>query len=293
MTGKALPPPPPSFLNAALTQTPVTVPDDTPYSPDSPAYHGFSNHPSSSVTHLPIIFPKNCPPDLSIIPNNEHPLKAHDAQYYPSEVAHKVPNSYKQVPRDKFHIENERFTGREGKDGILRRLKGIEQSLKNKQGREDQGSMTYKELSVSPDVRLPAGYKVPKFNLYDGCGDSVAHLRVYCGEMRSVGEKDNLLMAYFSKSPTGAALDWYIRQDVGKWLTLVTWLKILFDTFSTDQALPQTALPYLEWKRSRRKALESLGSDGGNMLLESIPRLVKKKWLSFSYETNGPPTSVI
>ncbi|XP_070002842.1 uncharacterized protein [Nicotiana sylvestris] len=84
----------------------------------------------------------------------------------------------------------------------------------------DQGSMTYKDLSVSPDVRLPAGFKMPKFNLYDRCGDLVAHLRDYCSEIRSVGKKDDLLIAYFSKSLNGVALEWHNRQDVGKWSTL-------------------------------------------------------------------------
>ena len=69
---------------------------------------------------------------------------------------------------------------------------------------------------MSPNVCLPVGFKVPKFNLYDRCGDPVTHMKVYCSEMRGVGEKDDLLMAYFSKSLSGAALDWYIRQDVGK-----------------------------------------------------------------------------
>jgi len=133
ITGKTPPPLPPSFLDVALTQTPDTMPDDPPYSPDPPAY-----------------------------------LQAHDAQYYPSEVARKVPNSYKQGPRDGSHVINEEFTGRKRRDGIPRRLKGIEQSLENKQGMGDQGSKDYKELSVSPDVRLSMGFKVPKFNLYDG-----------------------------------------------------------------------------------------------------------------------------
>ncbi|XP_070023133.1 uncharacterized protein [Nicotiana sylvestris] len=219
-TGKAPPPPPPSFLNTILTRTPVTVPDDLPCSSDSPAYHGFPNHPSSSITHSLITSPQNRPSVTSTIPDNEYLFKAHDAQYYPSEVAHKVLNSYKQGPRDGSHVVNEAFTGRKGRDRIPRRLKGIEQSLKNKQGRGDQGSMAYKELSVSPDVCLPARFKVPKFNLYDGCGDPVAHLRDYCSEMRSVGEKDDLLMAYFSKSLTGAALEWHNRQDIGNWPTL-------------------------------------------------------------------------
>jgi len=38
--------------------------------------------------------------------------------------------------------------------------------------------------------------------------------------MRGVGEKNDLLIAYFSKSLTGASLNWYTRQDIGKWPTL-------------------------------------------------------------------------
>ncbi|XP_070015674.1 uncharacterized protein [Nicotiana sylvestris] len=220
MSGKAPPPPPPSFLNSTLTRTPVTVPEDPPYSPDSPAYHGFPNHPSSSITHSPITSPQNLPPVPSTIPDNAYSFKAHDAQYCSSEVAHNVPNSYKQGPRDGPHVVNEEFTGRKGRDGIPKRPKGIEQSSKNKQGMGDQGSMSYKELSMSPDVRLPAGFKVPMFNMYDGCGDPVAHLRDYCNKMRSVGEKDDLLMAYFSENLIGPALECHNRQDVGKWPTL-------------------------------------------------------------------------
>ncbi|XP_075100341.1 uncharacterized protein LOC142176447 [Nicotiana tabacum] len=185
MTGRAPPPPPPSFLDAALTQTPDTMPDDPPYSPDPPTY-----------------------------------LQAHDAQYYPSEVAHKVSYSYKQGPRDEPQVENEKSTGRKGKDGASTRLKGIEQPSKNKQGMGDQGSVSHKELSMSPDVHLPAGFKVPKFNLLDGYGDPVAHLRDYCSKMRSVSEKDDLLMAHFNTSLTGAALEWHNHQDINKWPTI-------------------------------------------------------------------------
>ncbi|XP_070004980.1 uncharacterized protein [Nicotiana sylvestris] len=60
---------------------------------------------------------------------------------------------------------------------------------------------------------------MPKFDLYDGHGDPVTHLRGYYSKMRGVGKKDKLLMAYFSQSLGGAALEWYTRQDVSKWCT--------------------------------------------------------------------------
>ncbi|XP_070011394.1 uncharacterized protein [Nicotiana sylvestris] len=60
---------------------------------------------------------------------------------------------------------------------------------------------------------------MPKFDLYDGLGDPVAHLRGYCSKMRGAGGKVELLMAYFSQSLSGAALEWYTRQDASRWYT--------------------------------------------------------------------------
>nr|XP_016442913.1 PREDICTED: uncharacterized protein LOC107768305 [Nicotiana tabacum]XP_016442914.1 PREDICTED: uncharacterized protein LOC107768305 [Nicotiana tabacum] len=85
------------------------------------------------------------------------------------------------------------------------------------QGIWSQMSVAYKDLSLFPDIQLPAGLKMPKFDLYDGHGDRVFHLRGYCSKMRGAGGKDKLLMAYFSQSLSGAALEWYTRQDVSKW----------------------------------------------------------------------------
>ncbi|XP_070010912.1 uncharacterized protein [Nicotiana sylvestris] len=60
---------------------------------------------------------------------------------------------------------------------------------------------------------------MPKFDLYDGHGDPVVHLGGYCSKMRGVGGKDKLLMEYFSQSLSGAALEWYTRQDASRWYT--------------------------------------------------------------------------
>ncbi|XP_070015517.1 uncharacterized protein [Nicotiana sylvestris] len=60
---------------------------------------------------------------------------------------------------------------------------------------------------------------MPKFDLYDGHGDSVAHLRGFCSKMRGASGKDKLLMAYFSQSLSSSALEWYTRQDHSRWYT--------------------------------------------------------------------------
>ncbi|XP_070030531.1 uncharacterized protein [Nicotiana sylvestris] len=82
-----------------------------------------------------------------------------------------------------------------------------------------QVSVAYKDLCLFPDVQLPAGFKMPKFDLYDRHGDPIAHLRGFCSKMRGAGGKDELLMAYFSQSLSGSVLEWYTRQDHGRWYT--------------------------------------------------------------------------
>ncbi|XP_070010402.1 uncharacterized protein [Nicotiana sylvestris] len=69
------------------------------------------------------------------------------------------------------------------------------------------------------EVQFPAGFKMPKFDLYDGHGDPVAHLRGFCRKMRGAGGRDELLMAYFSQSLSGSALEWYTWQDRSRWYT--------------------------------------------------------------------------
>ncbi|XP_070029361.1 uncharacterized protein [Nicotiana sylvestris] len=60
---------------------------------------------------------------------------------------------------------------------------------------------------------------MPKFDLYDRHRDHVAHLRGFCSKIRGAGRKDELLIAYFSQSLSGAALEWYTHQDHSRWYT--------------------------------------------------------------------------
>ncbi|XP_075076035.1 uncharacterized protein LOC142162890 [Nicotiana tabacum] len=87
------------------------------------------------------------------------------------------------------------------------------------QGLGGQVSVAYKDLCLFPDVQLPVRFKIPKFDLYDGHGDPVVHLRGFCSKIRGSGGKNELLMAYFSQSLSGPALEWYTCQDNNRWYT--------------------------------------------------------------------------
>ncbi|XP_070002508.1 uncharacterized protein [Nicotiana sylvestris] len=91
------------------------------------------------------------------------------------------------------------------------------------QGLGGQVSVAYNDLCLFPDVQLLVGFEMPKFNLYDGQGDPVAHLRGFCSKMRGAGGREELLMAYFSLSLNGAALEWYTHQDHSRWEYSFRW----------------------------------------------------------------------
>ncbi|XP_070037279.1 uncharacterized protein [Nicotiana tomentosiformis] len=100
---------------------------------------------------------------------------------------------------------------------MIQRMKSLEQQLKNMQGLAGQKSIAFKDLCMFPDVRLPLGFKTPKFEKYDGHGDPIAHLKRYCNQLRGAGGKEELLMAYFGESLTGVASEWFMDQDTSRW----------------------------------------------------------------------------
>nr|XP_016466163.1 PREDICTED: uncharacterized protein LOC107788937 [Nicotiana tabacum] len=142
-----------------------------------------------------------------------------DNQYYPPELTFKVRDHYSYTPHFELPVETEKPPKNTEQEEIFRKVKSLEQSLRTMQGLGGQVSVAYKDLCLFPDVQLPVGFKMPKFDLYDEHGDLVAHLRGFCSKMRGAGRKDELLMAYFSQSLSDATLEWYTRQDNSRWYT--------------------------------------------------------------------------
>ncbi|KAM3291698.1 hypothetical protein P3S67_019987 [Capsicum chacoense] len=94
----------------------------------------------------------------------------------------------------------------------------IEKIVKNEEQDEmARKSVSYKDLCMFPDVHLPLGFKMPKFDKYEGHGDPVAHLKKFWNQLRGAGGKEELLMAYFGESSEGVASEWFIDQDISRW----------------------------------------------------------------------------
>ncbi|XP_049385795.1 uncharacterized protein LOC125849877 [Solanum stenotomum] len=95
-------------------------------------------------------------------------------------------------------------------DSLANRVQHVEESKR-------LGGLSYEDLCMHPDVELPEGYKLPKFEMFNGIGDPKAHLPMYCDKLVGVGRDERILMKLFMRSLTREALSWYIEQDPWKW----------------------------------------------------------------------------
>uniref|UniRef100_A0A1S3Z360 DUF7745 domain-containing protein n=1 Tax=Nicotiana tabacum TaxID=4097 RepID=A0A1S3Z360_TOBAC len=143
--------------------------------------------------------------------NNDPQLDAHDAQHYSPELTLNVPDSYKHTPHNVFPIEIEKPKKNMEQEEMTRKMKSLEQTMRNIQGLGGHKSVSFNDLCMFPHVHLPPGFKTPKFDKYDGHGDPVPHLK------RGAGGKEELLMAYFGESLTGISSEWFIDQDISLW----------------------------------------------------------------------------
>ncbi|KAM3270832.1 hypothetical protein P3S67_029034 [Capsicum chacoense] len=100
---------------------------------------------------------------------------------------------------------------------MARKVRSLEQSIRNMQGLEGPKNISYKDLCMSPNVHLPLGFEMSKFDKYEGHGNPVAYLKKFCNQLRGAGGKKELLMAYFGESLTGIASEWFIDQDIFRW----------------------------------------------------------------------------
>ncbi|XP_070046146.1 uncharacterized protein [Nicotiana tomentosiformis] len=110
----------------------------------------------------------------------------------------------------------------------LKKLTGRVQSVEGGKGVE---GLNYEDLCIQPNVELPEGYKLPKFEMFDGTGDLKVHLRTYCDKLVGVGKDEKINMKLFMRSLTRDSLSWYIGQNPKKWVNWVSMTSDFMDRF--------------------------------------------------------------
>ncbi|KAK4710109.1 hypothetical protein R3W88_004622 [Solanum pinnatisectum] len=112
--------------------------------------------------------------------------------------------------KDKEWRAKEENTKQIMKEEIAKLIKEFDYSSK------DVG-LNYKNLCIHPNLNLPEGFKVPKFVTFNGTGNPLAHLKVYCDQLVGVGKNEALFMRLFSRSLNGEALEWFTSQEFKQW----------------------------------------------------------------------------
>ncbi|KAH0738141.1 hypothetical protein KY290_036846 [Solanum tuberosum] len=124
-------------------------------------------------------------------------------------------------------------------DNVAREIRNLKEAFKSIQVHKGVEGLEYEDLCVHPDVELPVGYKVPKFDVFDGKGNPRAHLRSYCDKLVGVGKDEAIRMKLFIRSLTGEALDWYTSRDPQKWNNWGAMAQEFMDRFKFNtEAIP-------------------------------------------------------
>ena len=104
-------------------------------------------------------------------------------------------------------------------DALLAKVGDLERALHQVQG-TDRQSYQFQDLCNFPEATLPANFRIPKFEKYNGRGCSISHLKAYCSDLVQLQTDDRLLIHLFQKSLTGPALKWFTSLDMA---TIKTW----------------------------------------------------------------------
>ncbi|XP_047262149.1 uncharacterized protein LOC124898595 [Capsicum annuum] len=77
-------------------------------------------------------------------------------------------------------------------DTVNRKLKDLEDAIRSLRGLGNNQSVRYEDLCAFPEIELPPGYKIPKFEKFDGFENSFFHLKTYCEKLIGVGKNEGI-----------------------------------------------------------------------------------------------------
>jgi hypothetical protein len=101
-------------------------------------------------------------------------------------------------------------------------------------------------------MMMPPKFKAPEFEKYNGRGDPMIHLQMYCRKMAPYADNEPLLIQTFQDTLTGHAAEWYSQlKKISHWKELV-------DTFLAQYGFnSQIALDRFDLQRMEKKSNET------------------------------------
>ncbi|KAK4726955.1 hypothetical protein R3W88_031872 [Solanum pinnatisectum] len=127
---------------------------------------------STPMTSYPLFVPTaptNSVPQLTMVPksNNDPSSKGfHDHGYIPKEAL-KIPGVYPHTHHYSSSIEVEKVVKNEEHEEMARKMKSLEQSVRDMQGLRGHKGISFSDLCIFPHVHFPVDFKTPKFEKYD------------------------------------------------------------------------------------------------------------------------------
>ena len=178
--------------------------------------------------------------------------------------------------------QNENTPAKQKLDVLEERLRAIE-------GTEVYGNIDATQLCLVSGLIIPAKFKVPAFDKYDGSTCPRSHLIMYCRKMAAHINNDKLLVHCFQDSLTGPASRWYIQLDNAH---IHVW-KDLADVFlkqykhNIDMAPDRLDLQQMEKKSS--ESFKEYTQQWRDMAAQVQPPLIDKEMTSIFMNTLRAP----
>uniref|UniRef100_A0A2N9FT65 Uncharacterized protein n=1 Tax=Fagus sylvatica TaxID=28930 RepID=A0A2N9FT65_FAGSY len=152
-----------------------------------------------------------------------------------------------------LHQGRRRHQSQKGKDSQLdSKIDSLEEKIRLIQGLNSFGNTDFSSMSWFPNMTVPPKFKAPEFEKYNGRGDPMIHLQMYCRKMAPYADNEPLLIQTFQDTLTGNAAEWYSQlKKISHW-------KELADTFLAQYGFnSQIAPDRFDLQRMEKKSNET------------------------------------
>ncbi|KAH0720276.1 hypothetical protein KY284_005306 [Solanum tuberosum] len=131
----------------------------------------------------------------------------------------------------------------------------LEEKVNGRLNSKPAHDLRYEKLCLHPKVELPSGFKIQKFNMFDG-QYPMTHLKNFCSRLVGLENNEPLLMRLFIQSLSRIAFTWYVKQDFDKWLAWEDMAQDFVEQYKFNTKIDPTMFDLLKVKKSSHESFE-------------------------------------